>query len=70
VYLITGGTAILVNFLVARTLEMANEANLVRAIEEYNKRNLPKIYFTPESNLQGNMNFPGIKIGLSKDWSF
>lgn len=70
IYLISGGAAILVNFLIARTLEVTNEANLNRAIEEYNKRNLPKIYFNPENNLQGSTNFPGLKIGLAKDWSF
>lgn len=70
VYLISGGATILVNFLIARTLEVTNEENLNRAIEEYNKRNLPKIYFNQDSNLQGNTNFPGFKIGLAKDWSF
>lgn len=68
VYLISGGATILVNFLIARTIEVSNEVNLNRAIEEYNKRNLPKIYFNP--GLQGNASFPGFKIGLSKDWSF
>lgn len=70
IYLIAGGATILVNFLIARTLEVSNEANLNRAIEEYNKRNLPKIYFNPESNLQGSTNFPGFKIGAALDWSF
>lgn len=70
IYLISGGAAILVNFLIARTLEITNEANLNRAIEEYNKRNLPKIYFSPDSNLQGSTDFPGIKIGAVLDWSF
>lgn len=70
IYLISGGATILVNFLIARTLEVANEANLNRAIEEYNKRNLPKIYFNPDTNLQGSAGLPGFKIGLAKDWSF
>lgn len=70
IYLISGAAVILVNFLIARTLEVANEANLNRAVEEYNKRNLPKIYFNPENNLQGSMSFPSFKIGFSKDWSF
>lgn len=69
-YLISGSATILLNFLVARTLEVKNEANLNRAIEEYNKRNLPKIYFNTESNLQGNLIGSGFKIGLAKDWSF
>lgn len=70
IYLISGGATILVNFLIARTLEVTNEVNLNRAIEEYNKRNLPKIYFNPENNFQGSTSFPGFKIGLAKDWSF
>lgn len=70
IYLVSGAATILVNFLVAKTLEVANEVNLNRAVEEYNKRNLPKIYFNPENNNQGSTNFPGIKIGLAQAWSF
>ena len=70
IYLISGGATILVNFLIARTLEVTNEANLDRAILEYNKRNLPKIYFNPEGNRETSAGFPGIKIGLTQDWSF
>ena len=70
IYLISGGATVLVNFLMAKTLEMTNENNLNRAVEEYNKRNLPKIYFNPDGNHQGNSNFPDIKFGLAKDWSF
>ena len=69
-FLITGTTTILINFLVAKTLEVSNEVNLNRAIDEYNKRNLPKIYFTPESNHESSNNFPGLKIAFGKDWSF
>lgn len=69
VYLITGASVILVNFLIARTLETSNEKNLTRAIEEYNKRNLPKIYFNPE-NPRGNINFDHLKLALLKEWSF
>lgn len=70
VYLISGGATILVNFLIARTLEVTNEANLNRAIQEYNKRNLPKIFFNPDDNRESNAGFEGFKIGLNKDWSF
>ncbi|MBP9680445.1 MAG: hypothetical protein KBD76_03485 [Bacteriovorax sp.] len=70
VYLISAGATILVNFLIARTLEVTNEANLNRAIEEYNKRNLPKIFFNTDGNKESNAGFPGLKIGLNKDWSF
>ena len=70
IYLITGSATILVNFLIARTLEVSNEVNLNRAIEEYNKRNLPKIFFNPEGNLQGNIPIAGLQFGLNKVWSF
>lgn len=70
VYLIAGGATILVNFLIARTLEVTNEANLNRAIQEYNKRNLPKIFFNPDDNRESDAGFSGFKIGLNKDWSF
>lgn len=69
IYLITGASVLLVNFLIARTVETNNEKNLTRAVEEYNKRNLPKIYFSPE-NPRGNLNFDRVKIALLKEWSF
>ena len=69
VFLISGIAVILVNFLIARTVEISNEKNLTRAVEEYNKRNLPKIYFNPE-NPSGNINFDKIKVTLAQEWSF
>ena len=68
-YLIAGGATILVNFLVTRTLELTNETNLNRAIDEYNKRNLPKIFFNPEET-QGQIDFSKVKLGLVQQWSF
>lgn len=69
IYLIAGGATILVNFLVTRTLEITNESNLNKAIEEYNKRNLPKIFFNPEET-QGQIDFSNVKLGLVQQWSF
>jgi hypothetical protein len=69
IFLISGAAVILVNFLIARTVEFTNEKNLTRSIEEYNKRNLPKIYFNPE-NPQGNFDLKQVKISLNKEWSF
>ena len=43
--LIGGGSIVAINFLVAKTIEHNNENNLRESIEEYNKRNLPRIYF-------------------------
>lgn len=68
-YIISGTATILVNFLIARTLEVTNESNLNRAIEEYNKRNLPKIFFNPEET-QSQINFSNIKLGLVQQWTF
>ena len=68
-YIISGSAIIFVNFLVARTLEMNNESNLNRAIEEYNKRNLPKIFFSPEG-AQSYMDFSKVKVGLMQQWTF
>ncbi len=44
-FLIGGATAISLNFLITKTLNFANESNLENAINEYNKRHLPRIYF-------------------------
>lgn len=47
ILMISGVTLILVNFFVVKTLEYNNEKYLLKAKEEYNKRNWPKIYFGP-----------------------
>ena len=68
--LIIGGATILsVNYLIARTLENQNESNLIKSIEEYNKRNLPRIYFKQEgSSNRGPSSFGGIMV--KKSWRF
>lgn len=67
--LLVGGVAMIaINFLVARTLEKSNELNLTKAIDEYNKRNLPKIFFNTENNADSNKKDFGVSI--NKDWSF
>lgn len=67
--LISGAVLIAVNFFVARTMESANESNLYRAVEEYNKRNLPKIFLDPKENPDGSS---GQDLGVyyDKRWSF
>ena len=69
--LILGGISVLmINFLITRTLDYQNEDNLMKAIDEYNKRNLPKIQFMPEARNEYTNEIEGIRIGLSKTWSF
>jgi len=69
IFIISGSATLLVNYLIARTLEVSNETNLNKAIEEYNKRNLPKIFFNPEDN-QGKLSLPSTKFGLAQQWTF
>ncbi len=46
--LLLGGVGIFaINFIIAKTREHNNEELLLRSVEEYNKRNLPRIYFGP-----------------------
>lgn len=66
--IIGGATLVAINFLVAKTLDSANEQNLINSIEEYNKRNLPKIYFSPTGEEGQNPN--GIEVGIGKSWNF
>ena len=68
--MISGGTMILINYLVAKTLEKSNEKNLTKAIDEYNKRNLPRIYFSPGSKNSKNSETDGTKFYLEKKWKF
>lgn len=44
---IGGASMITLSYLIAKTIEYNNEVHLARAIEEYNRRNLPRIYFSP-----------------------
>lgn len=68
--LIGGAAMIFVNFFVSRTLEFNNEQNLTKAIEEYNKRNLPKVFFYPDGIPAETNQSPGIGMAVFKDWSF
>ncbi len=71
-FILAGATTFIVNFLVARTLEITNEENLNKAVEEYNKRNLPKIFFNPETpeGTQSQIDFSKMKLGLMQQWTF
>lgn len=69
--LIGGASVMAINFLVAKTIEHRNEGNLHRGIEEYNKRNLPRIYFNAVFDEVENYSLNGLKgIGLGITSSF
>lgn len=67
--LVAGSSIIMINFLVAKTLEHQNEKYLMRAIEEYNSRNLPRIYFSPDGDNEKNLN-KGAKVQINYSMNF
>jgi hypothetical protein len=66
--MIGGISLIIVNFLMAKTLEHKNEENLTRAIEEYNRRNPSKIEFDPTGNKNDNNKNPAFILNLTKEF--
>lgn len=63
--LIVGGiTMIAVSYLVSRTNQYRNEYLLQKSVDEYNKRNTPKIYLTPLDTQKG----MGLGVGMSKEF--
>ncbi len=69
-FIIGGIALIMVNFLVAKTFEAANEENLQKSIEEYNKRNLPIIHFNQgkDQNRPEEGFLPSILINYSRSF--
>ncbi|TDJ08990.1 MAG: hypothetical protein E2O68_01135 [Deltaproteobacteria bacterium] len=67
---VSGAVLIVANFVIGYSLKNANEKNLERAIEEYNKRNEPKIFMSPLSYKNTQNIVDHNKIVLSKSWSF
>ena len=64
-YQISIGLSLLaLNVLIARSLEFENENLLRKSIDEYNKRNLPSIYFLPYQSHSGRQKGPGLIAGL------
>ncbi len=64
----TGLGIILVNLFVSKTMLYQNEKNLIRSIDEYNKRNRPQIYFSPFADNNGKKNGVGINFGYTKNY--
>lgn len=63
---LSGATVIALSYLITKTLQYNNEYKLQRAVEEYNKRNRPLIYFSPfvqDSTGSGNT---GVGVGIQK----
>ncbi len=72
-FIVGGISLILINFLVAKTLENANESNLYRAIDHYNEDNLPRIDFplnSQEGRRSGKSDLASFAFGLKLERSF
>jgi hypothetical protein len=64
--LIFGGlTMIAVSYLISRTNQYNNEWLLQRSIEEHNKRNTPRIFFSAEPDKNRGS---GFGLGIQKDY--
>ena len=69
-FLIGGAGIIAVDFAYAKIAEVQNEGNLIKAIEEYNKRNLPRIYFAPDRKKSGRNPSGGLAFMINLTRSF
>ena len=61
----TGLGIILINLFTSKTMLYQNEKNLIRSIDEYNKRNRPQIYFSPNVDNNGEKSGVGINFGYT-----
>lgn len=61
--LLFGGVSLIaVSYLISKTKQYNNEYLLLKSVDEYNKRNTPKIYFAPSEDLKG------VGIGVGKEF--
>jgi hypothetical protein len=64
-FLLFGGISMIaVSYLISKTEQYNNEYLLLKSIDEYNKRNTPKIYFAPTDLRSG----AGFGIGVGKEF--
>lgn len=75
--LVLGASLIAINLLAIQAWEKTNEGLLQRAVQEYNKRNLPQIYFNPwptSSRLhrqkKGRIPSHNFVVYMDKTWEF
>ena len=59
-----GASLIAVSYLISKTHQYNNEYLLQKSVQEYNKRNTPKIYFAPT----GTKNGMGFGIGVGQEF--
>lgn len=68
-FLLGGASLIFLSYLVSKTIQYNNEKYLLKSVEEYNKRNTPRIYFSPlsQNEFSGKSSF-GLTAGVFKDF--
>lgn len=59
-----GATMIAVSYLISKTNQYNNEYLLLKSVEEYNKRNTPKIFFAPSDPQNG----LGLGVGVGQEF--
>ncbi len=63
--LIYGGALLIaLSYVTSRTIQHNNEVILKRSVDQYNKRNLPRIYFAPTSSNGG----AGVGVGIQQEF--
>jgi hypothetical protein len=58
-----GGILVALSYLITKTIQYNNEELLKRSVDQYNKRNLPRIYFSPYGD-----NVPGVGVGVTGEF--
>ncbi len=59
-----GATLIAISYLYSKTIQYNNEYLLYKSVEEYNKRNTPKIFFSPTDPKNGF----GVGVGVGQEF--
>jgi hypothetical protein len=59
-----GATMIAVSYLYSKTIQYNNEYLLYKSVDEYNKRNTPKIFFSPTDPRSG----IGLEVGVGQEF--
>lgn len=62
--LLSGASMIAISYLISKTNQYNNEYLLIKSVEEYNKRNTPKIFFGPTNPQDGF----GIGVGVGQEF--
>jgi hypothetical protein len=65
-FLLFGGISLIaVSYLISKTQQYNNEYLLQRSVEEYNKRNTPRIFFAPTAPRAGSV---GLGVGVGQEF--